>query len=330
MSSRYDIVLNSIDHIIERDLKSGSLNYLNNLNIFRNFINRIINLIDVGKIDTYQPSNNEKYVRTICDTYIILRSSLLYSDVLILIAELICSTTLIREIDKKLLPSSEMKISDVIFSNIIYYSDIPLRILVEEQNAEVIASYKRFDILATKYSRKNTKPDDIKYFAQFVIPKYRDYFIRSLQEYPDKWADKNFELWYNLGKKEHKLMLEYLIYNPTVIKYAARCVCLQFVPFLIHRKYLYLATDKKNIRRCSDILYCKFDNIHMEFINISELLGMLIKKQRMVKQAKNYLPRSFDNDKQYPLVKLWKLNFMRMFEYSKNLNMIHNAAHSQN
>lgn len=322
MSSSYDVVLDEIDDIINFYKNSNNLNTFNNLKIFRNFISRIISVIDTDAIYTYQLSTNQQYIRIILNTFRLIEESHMLKSYGLL-NELICSTNLVSKL--KNISIKEIKISDIIFSNIINYSVISLRTLMENHNTEVITSYKRFSLLVTKYYHENTKPSDIKYFARYVIPKYHDYFTKSLQESPDKWTDKHNNIWYNLGKQEQRLMLKHLSWYPKVVMYAFNYLYIPFVPFLIHREILCIYNEKK-MEQYMDILYCKYNHIYIsDAINLSRIVTMLIKKQRMIKQAKHYLPQSVSKDKQYPLVKLWKLNFLRMFKYIDNLYIISNT-----
>jgi len=259
---------------------------------------------------------------------------------------LLCSTPLLYHFKTEDIPFNKIEISDHLFSQLFNMENlVELEFCENYGERDLITSYSRFEILVYGLWRNlqvslmtGILSENVKYLATKAIPRHEDYFIRSLQNDPNKWASCGGIFDYYISDYMETMAMNYLNKSEEVVDFAIRRSCkdysdlnLSFIPYMVHHDMLIFRFEP---RECNDIegetaLYSatmcnRYDKIYFGCCFIRNkldnkykpiIINTLLREHKIIKHAKNYLPNGC-------LVKSWKLSFMRMFEYHNNLTMI--------
>ena len=243
-------------------------------------------------------------------------------------------------------------ITDQIFERCLAADLRFLDILTYQQ--PLITSYNRFKMVIDYYISNKITHDDISRvdnsFLEYSILESKEYFLRSLREEPEKWAGVNGIIWTARYKDNSimKMVFDNLPYNEEVVLAVSQrndsdlyAFGNKFSPKIIERKTfrIYIVGGpfygQYSIDHNASYVRNEFNNRYEEVIHMTlskvfypsrkeresiresglELLANLIQKQKVIKQAKNYSSPSVNT------LEMWKLNFMRSFEYHKNISL---------
>jgi len=215
-----------------------------------------------------------------------------------------------------------------------------------EKRYDIITSYEYFDVLL--YIVNYPVPINFEYFENALLT-HKEYFLRSIQENPEKWIIYSNIFYYIQNKEIHRLIYDNIGYSKDVVDHSeywfkgifntVRHV--RFLPYIAHYPVLdiglgYCELGEITILQNFDELHNKFDEIILNTDNnafddpieyLKNSMLTLIHKEKIIKQAKNYYPNppnsDYSNNRE---IGMWKLNFMRMLEYNKNLRTIHSIG----
>jgi len=182
------------------------------------------------------------------------------------------------------------------------------------------------------------------------IEKHNDYFINNMKEMPEIWSNVFMNM-YCINKNMCKLACEYLPYIESMVtiiqtrgmpannddlelflRTTDRMIkCHEYVIGIILEEDNYYIFNRRNgkvvTRDIGYMLNNKYTKInfragiHLKVriewdYKMYDLMKLLIRKQKVIKPAKNYSPSNAD------ALEKWKLNFMRSFEYHNNLHKL--------
>lgn len=253
------------------------------------------------------------------------------------IMELLKSSDLINLVNddlRKLLDgyasnNEEFDISDVLFKRLCkcFYGDF-----IKNYNKDLITSYERFEMILTVGNSTT--------FEKIAL-EHQDYLIKSLNENPNIWIREGWDCMRDI-KNEIVLDLVYdnIPYNENVYAYINEKRTIYEKPYLAgfinkitHRNKIVLSINSftsyyENVFTGMLSNYT-YDNIYAVIFYAERdkkqsqkrcLMKTLIKDSfRMItRNAKNYVSQ---HQHEYA-EKVWKLNFMRMFTYRTNLDII--------
>lgn len=254
------------------------------------------------------------------------------------IMELLKSSDLINLIDddlRKLLDgyasnTEEFDISDTLFKRLyeINYSKF-----VEYYNKDLITSYDRFEIICGM--------TNVILFEKISL-EHQDYVIKSLNENPGKWICNGWDRMRNIeNKRVLDLVYDNIPYDENVYAYINKKYTLYkkphlagFINKITHRNKLTLPLDNISYHKYSFtgmLSNYTYNNIYPEILYLDRdkkqsskrrLMKILIKDSfcLITRNAKNYVSQHL-SQRAY-VEKVWKLNFMRMFTYRTNLDII--------
>lgn len=246
----------------------------------------------------------------------------------------------------KLLKDNNYKSSIIITDDIFLTSLKSDGLFLVRYGSKAVTSYERFCMIVDNAAGNRG------YLYDAI--KNKDYLLRSIREYPRKWAGPDGILWFisSYKRKTHQTIIDNLPYDDEVtrtipwrkvpnalgIKLSSRISTDECYEVQIsYRSYERTYEQEKSIRylnytlsgtKYSRILF-KFNSFGFRQITydgmggyISEILGNLIKYKKVIKQATNYYPKGkfeLGPVTQESTERLWKLNFMRSFTYDDNL-----------
>lgn len=243
-----------------------------------------------------------------------------------------------------------INITDDLFKSCINKDMRFLCIYENANHCDLVTSYERFVMIVNIFS---TYLGGVKHLVSFYleskIEKHKDYYINSMKEIPEIWSNVFMNM-FCINKMICKLACKYLPYEKTM----ANIVQTKGMPVYYTNLELFLRTTNKMIecrkykidvslnegkynifnqrdgkaitRDIGYMLNNKYIKINFHTVSyrpkqiewdskMYDMMKLLIRKQKVIKRAKNFSNVSTSE-------KMWKLNFMRSFEYHNNLHKL--------
>ena len=220
---------------------------------------------------------------------------------------------------------------------------------------DLMTSYVRFNMLIDRIIRLQCSLNidfneyHLKNYMNDKFNKHQDYLIRNIKEEPEKWVS----LLQHIGKNNEfltKMVCEHLPYIESlqqyllsIKKYVNAELFVKLSQSILRSKKLEIQLNYRDRRKtyylCDPCNYeevdCRFPfyGLHIRYDTVNfkmcdqhnkpvilnsriyNIMKLLIRKQKLIKPAKNF--SNVDT-----LEKMWKLDFMRSFEYHKNLRKL--------
>lgn len=215
----------------------------------------------------------------------------------------------------------------------------------EHGEKDIITSYSRFLMVLTQSVNECTnKFRSTGIILEDIILDHEDYFLRSIEEYPELIAGSGGVHKHIWDEYINELIQDNIPFNEEVFENAVRNsdaqaddYYIKYLTIIPHHPTLtiriYRAIVWNEIESLYGSLCNKYDVINFfEPMRISDtaakkdithVIDVLIHDEHVIEQAKNYHPRCIQHESDK---KLWKLNFMRMFTFKGNLLRISTSS----
>ena len=248
-----------------------------------------------------------------------------------------------------------VNMTDNLFNSCLYVNVIYLIIYEKDNYCNLVNSYERFvTMIKTLPLVVTSRKYSLITYIRFHL-KYKDYFVNSIKEMPEIWSHTFIHLLIS-SKSKCKLICEHMPYEKSMVDVLQKtgkltranvrdcnlelflkttnriieCYEYEILIYLCDDKYkLFPRKGGKIMNRATGYMLnnkyteIKFYNILMDRggsvewdPKIYNVMKLLIRKQKLIKPAKNYSPSNAD------ALEKWKLNFMRSFEYHNNLHKL--------
>lgn len=248
----------------------------------------------------------------------------------------------------------DINVTDEIFEISLKYNFKFIDLVTPHNNP--INTYQRF----ISFLKSNKRYDN---YLDIVIFLNQDYFLKSIKEYPEIWAGSSGIIW-NIELYRRYLVntvTNVLPYNEHILEYTRDENYLQYgninwvrIRFLnkipSFKRYIldidFCGNQGKyiahNLEYTSEMFNNAYNSVQFRialnnFRSISQLeqkklmdnaIATLVRDPKTIKQASNYYPKH-NESRHIQEVALWKLNYMRAFQYLINIDKLANTTPSQ-
>jgi len=218
-------------------------------------------------------------------------------------------------------------LSDHLFSRIFSYY---------ESNYNLINTYERFELVALELNRISPliSQSTVWEYYDALITYNQEYFLKSLKENPNKWVIDYCIISKIFRHDLNQFVYSNLPYTQDIVEHASRSDLSQRrnIDLKLVNKILHIKKCKIDVARVftfgfvfqyigafyNDITEIEFytelhgvrDNVPRYVVNT--IIELLLAKFELVKPAHNYATQDGS----------WKLNFMRMINFNKNLDTL--------